>query len=155
MANRNRSNGRPSKKEQLGIQNVLKPFFQRGVSANATAKETKLNIKTVRNYFREWEKDLVEDTDFLERCKIEKERSVLSLDNEIISLDKLERELELLIKKFKKAGNYMLFEKFTKLIIKIKEQKWRLYSEKINLINTPTADTIVEIERHLGEDNGN
>jgi len=130
-------------------QKNLKPYYQKGVSASATSNATKLNIKTVLKYFKKWDKEILkyEDSDFLRRAKIAKEKTLQSLDYEIISLDNDVKEVSSDRDIARKTGNVLHFEKLSRLKLKIRDQKFKILSSKINLINTPTADTIIELEK--------
>ena len=143
--------GRPTKRRQDKIKKILQPYYQKGVSASAASKATKLNIKTVLKYFKKWDKNILEleEGNFLRRVKITKERTLESLDNEIISLDKQEKEINSIKDIARKTGNILHFEKLYRLKLKISDQKFKILSAKINLVNTPTVDTIIE----LGEKN--
>ena len=139
--------GRPTRHKQNKIKRILQPYYQKGISASATSKITQLNIKTVLKYFADWDKKLLEseDGDFLRRVKITKEKSIQALDKEIISLDYHEKEVNFLRITAKKNGDIFNFEKLSRLILKIIDQKLKMLSTKINLINTPTADTIINL----------
>lgn len=136
--------GRPTKTKQQEIRNVLMQYFQKGYSAFVTANDTGINVKTVNNCFREWEKELYDDREFLEKCKIEKERTISVIDRELISLEKQEEEMEELKNDSKERGNSNLVERAIRTIIKIKDQKSKLIADRINLVNAPTADVILE-----------
>ena len=139
--------GRPTRDKQNKIKKILQPYYQKGISASAASKVTQLNIKTVLKYFADWDKKLLEseDGDFLRRAKITKEKSIQALDKEIISLDYHEKEVNSLRLTAKKNGDIFNFEKLSRLILKIIDQKLKMLSTKINLINTPTADTIINL----------
>jgi len=79
----NGSIGRPSKNQQLIIQNKLRLFFDRGYTATLTAEKTHTNIKTVCKYFEEWAEKIseIEDEEFLARQKKEKERVIIAFDH--------------------------------------------------------------------------
>ena len=141
--------GRPTKRKQDRIKKNLKPYYQKGTSASATSNETKLNIKTVLKYFKKWDKEILEyeDSDFLRRAKIAKEKTLQSFDYEIISLDNDEKVVSSARDIARKTGNIIHFEKLSRLKLKIIDQKFKMLSSKINLINTPTADTIIELEK--------
>ncbi len=140
--------GRPTLQEQNKIKKILQSFYQKGISASATSKATKLNSKTVSKYFLEWDKNILEseDKDFLRRSKIAKERTLQSLDNEIISLDKYEKEVNSIKDIVRKTGNVLHFVKLYSLKLKISDQKFKMFSAKINLINTPTFDDMIHLE---------
>jgi len=90
------SNGRPSKKEQLDIQEKLKHYFEKGVSATTTSQLTGLNIKTVCKYFEDWMGQIkkINDVEFLERVKIERERYIGVLDHQLLKLYELQAGME-------------------------------------------------------------
>ena len=140
--------GRPTLQEQNKNKKILQSFYQKGISASATSKATKLNSKTVSKYFSEWDKNILEleDKDFLRRSKIAKERTLQSLDNEIISLDKYEKEVNSIKDIVRKTGNVLHFVKLYSLKLKITDQKFKMLSAKINLINTPTFDDMIQLE---------
>ncbi len=141
--------GRPTRYNQNKIKKNLQPYYQKGISASATSKVTKLDIKTVLKYFKKWDKDILEheDVDFLRRSKVAKERTLQSLDNEIISLDNDEKEVKSAKDIARKTGNVLHFEKLSRLKLKISDQKFKILSSKINLINTPTFEDMIHLEK--------
>ena len=140
--------GRPTKRRQDKIKKNLQPYYQKGISANATSKVTQLNIKTVLKYYSEWDKELLKsDEDFLKRVKVTKEKTIQALDKEIISLDNHETEVDSMRNTVKKNGDIFNFTKLSQLKLKISDQKFKILSAKTNLINTPTIDTIIELEK--------
>ena len=145
---RKTKHGRPTRRNQSKIKKILQRYYLKGISASATSKVTQLNIKTILKYFSEWDKKIleIEDYDFLRRAKITKERVLQVLDNEIISLDNHEKEINSIKNIAKQTGNVLHFEKLSRLILKIGDQKFKILSAKINLINTPTVDTVVDLE---------
>ena len=52
--------GRPTKKTEAGIENKLRPYFEKNLSATFAAQQTGHNIKTVCNYFNGWSKEITE-----------------------------------------------------------------------------------------------
>jgi len=147
--------GRPTKQEQITIQRILRSFYEKGVSATLTSNKTGINIKTVLNYFEKWNKEILEseDKDFIQRCRQEKERSVLTLDNQLLSLSTNKNEVDNQIKLLTKSGNLALVERFYKLKLKIVNEINRIVLARINLINTPTADTIINLNQKEFEEN--
>jgi len=91
-----RMNGRPSKKEQLEIQATLKKYFEKGISATTASQLTGFNVKTVCKYFEDWYTQIKEivDMDFLRRVKIERERYITVLDNQLLKLYELQDDME-------------------------------------------------------------
>ncbi len=147
---RKTKHGRPTIRNQNKIKKILQRYYLKGVSASATSKVTLLNIKTILKYFSEWDKKLLEseDIDFLRRAKITKERTIQTLDNEIISLDNHEKEINSIKNIARQTGNVLHFEKLSRLKLKISDQKFKILSAKINLVNTPTADAFVDLEKN-------
>ena len=149
--------GRPTKQEQIDIERKLRPYFEMGHSATQTARRTGLNIKTVLRYFELWYQEIEksEQSDFLNRCKKEKERALISLSNEICSLNDDKKEIELLIEASRKAGNFGYVEKFYKLKLKTVETIGKFSSARINLTNAPTLDILMEISKLEEKKDGN
>ena len=146
---RKTNHGRPTRRTQSKIKKILQQYYLKGVSGTATSEAAQLNIKTVLKYFAEWDKKLLEseDNDFLRRAKIAKERTLQAIDKEIISLDDDKREIDSIKNSVKRTGDVFHFEKLSQLKLKLRDQKLKLLSSKINLINIPTADVIVDLEK--------
>lgn len=141
--------GRPTRHDQNQIKKMLHPFYQKGVSANATSIKTGINIKTILKYYKQWDKKLVDsDKDFLMRVKITKEQSIQTMDREILSLYDQEEEIESVKKISKRNGDISRFEKLSRLKLKFSDQRMKVLATKMNLISTPTADTIIEMEKN-------
>jgi len=96
MTQESRSQGRPSQKQQLEIQELLRKYFEKGISATSTSQHIGINIKTVCKYFKEWVEQIKEinDTDFLKRVKLERERYLTVLDQQLLKLYELQDEIE-------------------------------------------------------------
>ena len=140
--------GRPTRHKQNEIKKILQPFYQRGISANATSSKTGINIKTVLKYNKQWDKKLVDsDKDFLMKVKITKEKSIQTLDKEILSLYDQEEEIESIKNTVKRKGDLTHFEKLSRLKLKFSDQRMKILAAKTNLIGTPTADTLIEMKR--------
>jgi len=138
-------------REQISIERTLRPYFENSISARVTANETDYNIKTVSKYFDQWKKEITESEtgNFIERCREEKARSIISYEKQISSLVNDQNEIELIIEEANKVGNYLLFEKFYKLKLKIIETKAKFVSARINLVTATTADAVVELEHSM------
>lgn len=101
-----RSNGRPTKTEQLQIDDVLRPYFERNMSAKFTANSTGMNIKTVCIYFNRWAEEIInsKSEEHVRRWREERERTILSYDNlileEYLRLDEINHK----IKKLEEEG---------------------------------------------------
>jgi len=144
-------NGRPTKREQISIERKLRPYFENSISARVTANETDYNIKTVIKYFDYWKKQISESetANFIQRCREEKARSIVSYEKQISCLVNDQKEIELIIEEANKVGNFSLFEKFYKLKLKIIETKAKFVSARINLIHAHTADTVLELDYRM------
>jgi len=141
--------GRPPRAQQAKIEKKLRPYYEKSVSATATAEKTGFNIKTVCKYFDKWTEQIVRSDmpQFIQRCKEEKERCLLSYDGQICSLDDDKNELEILIQHSKQAGNLSHLGTFYKLKLKVTEMICALITAKNNLVSTPTADDVIDIEQ--------
>ena len=146
--------GRPSKSEELQIRRALYPFFGK-ISARKAAEKTGINIKTVCSYYKNFQKELLENEskEFMQRCKEEKELGITRYANLIDACYDDLNEVEQEIKAAKAVGNLALVEKYRRLKLKISEQIAYLNSTTINLINTPTADDIFKLSQ--GDKNEN
>jgi hypothetical protein len=143
------ANGRPTKQEQIKIEGELRPYFENGFSAYFTANKSGYDIKTVLRYFNKWQQEILdsENSDFLKRVKEQKERAVIYLDNEINSLITSKKEVEVIIEAAKRAGDFNLYEKLTRLELKIIDSIGKFVSEKLNLVNAATSDVLLELNK--------
>jgi len=150
-------NGRPSRKEQLEIERILKPYFENSISASVTAKKTGFNIKTVNKHFHDWYKEIAESetSDFLQKCKEEKARALMTLENQICTLDEDKKDIQELINASIKTGTFAYLEKFYKIKLKIIENMGKFVSARINLVNSATVDVVIEMNKKEEEKNGN
>jgi len=142
--------GHPTTFEQENIIRDIMPYYQKGISARATANHTGHNIKTVLKYFKQWDKNITEQEDFIQRTKTTKEKAISSIDDEIISLNNHEKEIDIVRKRAYQSGNVLHFEKMSRLSLKLSDQRLKAVAAKTNLINTPTADIITKMERDNG-----
>lgn len=148
MLGSNMKRGRPTLHKQNEIKKILQPFYQKGTSANKTYEETGINIKTILKYYKQWDKKLVDsDKDFLMKVKIVKEQSIQTMDKEMLSLYEQEEEIEAIKKITKRDGDISHFEKLSRLGLKFSDRRMKILATKMNLIGTPTADTIIEMKR--------
>jgi len=149
--------GRPNKAEQLQIERKLRPYFERMSTISLTARETRINVNTVKKYYKTWRNEIIsiEHPDFMERSKITISNANIALDKQLSELYNLQAILEKQIKHSIKQNNgiphlengtyktsILLVEKISDLILK-----------KTNLTTTPTADVILskEINEYLIE----
>jgi hypothetical protein len=150
------SKGRPTLQEQIKIESELRPYFEGGYNATFTSNQTGYDIKTVLSYFNKWKKELVdsENEDFLKRVREQKERTIINLDSLIHGLEEFKKEIETIIKAAIKVGNFEVVEKFSKLKLKTIENIGKFISAKTNLVNTPTIDVLIELEKMGEKKNG-
>jgi len=137
--------GRPTQHDQKEIKQIIFQYYEKDISAKVAARDSKTNYKTVRKYYKIWDKEVhdVDEKDFLLRIRDTKERVIQSLDEDIITLTNDEKKIKFLIEKTLQRGSISEFEKLSKLKLKIMDQRVKTISAKINLIGTPTADTII------------
>ena len=96
MSKESNSNGRPTQKQQIEIQETLREYFEKGISATVTSQSTGINIKTVCKYFEEWVEEIkkINDIDFLKRIKLERERYLEVLDQQLLKLYQIQSHVE-------------------------------------------------------------
>ena len=99
-------NGRPAKQVQLNMRKKLHWFFERGSTATLAAQRTGININTVCKYFEEFFEQVMEaeKSDFLERQKKERERTIIAIDGQIFDAYEFLNELDMQIAKSKQEG---------------------------------------------------
>jgi len=96
MSKESNSSGRPSQKQQLEIQELLRKYFEKGISATSTSQLTGINIKTVCKYFEEGIDQIkkISDTEFLKRVKLEREHYLTVLDQQLLKLYEIQEDME-------------------------------------------------------------
>jgi len=114
------------------------------LTPSLTARETRINVKTVKKYYKIWYDEITysEHPDFIKRSKITISNANIALDNQLSKLYKLqaihERQIEYIIKQNNEMPDLdnniyktgiLLIEKISDLVLK-----------KTNLTTTPTAD---------------
>jgi len=139
--------GRPSKAEQLEKRIRLFPYFEEKITPKQAAKETGINIKTVRAYFAVLAEIVYknQEKEFLERSRLAKERTLLEISMRIDKLEKHSDELEDKLNnvKWSLSPEYIpAHEKYDKIQVAIA----KLELEKCNLECSPTADTKLKID---------
>jgi len=146
--------GRPTNIGELEIKRKLRFYYENSVSSMITRNETGLNIKTVRKYFSNWDNQIYqsEEKDFLKRCKQQKERTILAYDTQILSVVRQRKKIESDIEIARMKGDFSSVSKLYQTYIKIVEEFRRLISDKINLVNGPPANTLVDLEMKKREE---
>jgi len=147
MSKESNSNGRPTQKHQIEIQETLRKYFEKGISATSTSQLTGINIKTVCKYFEGWVEQIKEinDSDFLKRVKLEREHYLMVLDKQLLKLYELQEEMEKYVIHPEKSSwfgrviqspNYKERMNIVNMICQIMNKKFELLSE------TPEQKTI-------------
>lgn len=139
--------GRPSKVEQLDKKIQLFSYFEKRIKPKQAAKETGIDVKTVRDYFDALSEIVYKNQEkgFLERSRLAKERALLKIAIRIEKLEKHSDELEekLNAVKWSLSPEYIpVHEKYDKIQVAIA----KLELEKCNLECSPTADTKLKID---------
>ena len=141
-------NGRPSEAEQLEIERKLRPYFEKSISPYVTSSKTGINIKTVRKYFHEWCEEIKkpEHADFIERSKIAKEQAILTCEDQLLRLYKVQEDIENQTEdSIKQSGGIPKLERrVSKQRIEVANAIANLTVLKTGLVNTPTADITLE-----------
>lgn len=134
--------GRPTLFQQQKIEKILFSLYENNIEAYSASKKTGINYKTVLNYYKKWNLILFEqdDKNFLKRIKLTKEKSIRVFDADIISLTESIKKIEKLLNDSLRNGDFVSYEKLSRLKLKIMDQRTKIQSAKINLIGVPTAD---------------
>jgi prolyl-tRNA synthetase len=136
--------GRPTLHSQREIKEIILEYYEQNISAKVASRNSGINRKTVLKYYKVWNTEMIElSEDFLLRIKITKEKTIESLDRDIISLNSDEKTMEYMKKRAMNSGSLAELERLTKLKLKIMDQRVKIQTAKINLIGTPTADIII------------
>jgi len=137
--------GRPTLHNQSEIKEIISEYYEQNISAKVASRDSGINHKTVLKYYKVLNTETTElSEDFLSRIKITKEKTIESLDRDIISLNNDEKIIEYLKKRAMKSKSSAEFERLTKLKLKTIDQRVKIQTAKINLIGTPTADIIIK-----------
>lgn len=138
-------NGRPSIAEQIEIESQLWPYFESGYKVQRAADETGINVKTVRRYFKKWYEKYksVQGPEFFKNCRLSNGRTILELNKIIWKLEKQIEEIDM-VKELSGSiqdKRWLYVEKRKTL-----ESLSKLYMQRNNLENTPTADVTLNLE---------
>lgn len=134
--------GRPTQHEQREIKKNIFYYYENNVEASTASRMSGYDYKTVLRHYKIFDKEILESekNTFLERTKIAKEKLILSLDVDILSLTKSIEKIENSIEQSLKTGNLAEYEKLYRLYLKTMEQRTKTKSAKINLIGIPIAE---------------
>jgi hypothetical protein len=138
--------GRPTISERKQIQELISSYYENNIEARTVSKKTGINYKTILKYYKIWNDELIHSNNenFLRRIKIAKERNIQILDNMLISLGKEQDRIKFQLDHAVQIGDLFHYEKLHSLNLKTTEQLMKIFSLKINLIGTPTADIIIK-----------
>ncbi len=106
--------GRPTRSAQLNIQDKVREYYSRGLSAAATSRVTGHDIKTVTKYFNEFyeQERTFRKKDFLERQDEERQREISCYDflmaEEFDNYDTIKGEIAKARKKSEPVPEYLL-----------------------------------------------
>ena len=151
------SRGRPSKAKQLQIERKLRPYFEKMLTVSLAARETRINVNTVKKYYKIWHNEIMstEHPDFIKRSKITISNANIALDNQLSKLYKTQATLEKQIEHSIEQNNGIpyLENNIYKTSILLIEKISDLILKKTNLTTTPTADIVLsnEIKEYLIE----
>ncbi len=122
--------GRPSREDLKKIKLIIFKYYEKDISSIVAAKECDVQYKTVCKYYKMWDKEPIDDKDFLARFKNTKERAIQSFDKDIITLDNDKKRIEFLISKALQKESVTEFEKLMNIKLKIIGQKVKTASKK-------------------------
>jgi len=128
--------GRPLKQDQVKLRKILLEHWGKGHSAGYAAKLEKVNIKTVTEYYKEFNEEIVEkvDEDFIVKQKAVKFQTLTQMDELIAESQK---QLEGLKAKCEEDPDNSSWESIKASVIK---DQMLFLQEKSNLEITPTLD---------------
>jgi hypothetical protein len=139
--------GRPSKTDEIQIELELRPYFVNSISSYTTAQKTGHDIKTVSRYFNKFKTEMFSSAnqEFLERCREQRERSLLGYNDLLASVLQDKKNVEDLIELALNQGQLATADRLYKTKIKLNEQIGQYISAQLELVTHPTAD----IEKYL------
>lgn len=142
--------GRPEVTEQTKLYKALQTRFERGESIAYAAREEKVNIKTVQNYYREFREKMVEQTDqdFINRQKIAKEFALAGLDED---LQKLRTQFDELVQLCEDDPENSAWQSIR---LQVTAKMAELKQQKADLEMSPTLDVSLEqmVEERLNDE---
>ena len=140
--------GRPSKYEQIQIERKLKLLFMRGSDSSAAAIETGYSINTLKSYYNNFYQEIrdLEGPEFDQACKDRKISACLGIDEQLLKMEKIQKELE---QQSKTGGTHDI--QLYKLRIGLANSISDLIIKKLNISNSPTSDEILAALRKVDE----
>lgn len=133
--------GRPNKAEQLRIEQTLRPYFEKMLSTSFAARDTGININTVKRYYKIFSDEIrsSEHTDFIQRSKNIIQNCNLALDIQLSKFYTLQNKLEMQINSEIKQHD-KIPPILYKISITLSDNISDLLLKKVNLTISPTAD---------------
>ena len=131
--------GRPSRKQQIEIEETIWYYFEKGVCAAVASQESKINRKTVDRYYEKLAELPLRTNEkaFINQCKINIASAETAISNQLLKLRQIQDKLLLFMSKGISAKDYLnCVREFRKLAKTIAE----LIVLKTNLANSPTSD---------------
>lgn len=145
MNSQTRKNGRPTKRGQLEIDQVLRPYFEQNITASTTAVKTGINPKTVNKRFDSWTQKMSEaqERDFIERQRKDRIRIITSYDNQILDANKHLDDINNEITRLKKEEKPIPMQLFS---LRLDAMKYRSYltERKGTFLMQPIVDEALE-----------
>ncbi|QLH03645.1 hypothetical protein C5F47_08890 [Nitrosopumilus cobalaminigenes] len=123
------SNGRPTAQQQITLQNKLRSYYEKGISATQAARHCNINPKTACKYFREWSNEINQT----ESKEFENKITEMRLQH----LTVLDRQLAELNYMFESVYHGRTFQdklNIVKMILQIMDRKEKLFKD---IKNTP------------------
>jgi hypothetical protein len=145
--NRN-GKGRPTKSEQLQIERRLRPLFVKGTNSYYAANETGYSLNTVKKYYRNFFQEVreLEGPEFDQACKDRIISACLGIDEQILKMEKMQKELEL---KSQTGGKQDI--QLYKLRINLSNSISNLRIQRLGIANSPTSDEMLAALRKVDE----
>lgn len=80
---------RPTAQQQIELKNLLRGYYEKGISATQAAKYTKTNPKTACKYFRQWSDEInqIETKEFKKRITQMRLQHLTVLDRQLTELN--------------------------------------------------------------------
>ena len=124
------SSGRPTAQQQLEIQDELRVYYEKGISATQTARHCHTNVKTVCKYFKQWSDEIndIESKEF-------ENRLVQMRSQHLIVLDRQLTELNYLFESVSYQKNFQDKLNTIKIILDIMDRKEKLFQDIKNVPN--------------------
>jgi len=148
-----RKTGRPTSAEQLEIIKELTPYFIKGISTEIIYQETKRSYETISKYRKQWyqrvESDL--EKDFMIKQSVAKNTAVITIDEQLIELYSIQREIK--EEQEKLAKEYSKGTKIDHANIPFEKRRFNLRMRLINQIsNLADKKTALDITLTMSDD---